>query len=423
MRFNRPVKGRIIANDFTNAVGGVIIPFLDEWLDQSIVAKKTRNAIGIYVKWALKNGSSFDILSCEQEVKNYEGWKGDIAWFDEPPPRDRYISTARGMVDSGGRIWLTLTPLKTPWIYDEIFKKHDGTKVFVVTMDMTDNLKRIDSSGRKLGALTQENIDEFESKLNSDEKLARMHGAFMHLIGRVYPSFDPRIHVIEPFKIKPNWPRYMCIDPHPRKPTAVLWLCVDEHDNHYVYDELSFAGDAVQMSHMINSNEAELIAHQRFIDPAMDKDNNLFGGMNFRKELAKYGIYCQRANNDFDLGYNRVLEALRPQYSALLKTEVPRLKIFNTCVKTIYEFEHYMWADRKHNPDENPLLERVNKRDDDFMDCLRYIYNSGPRYYDVSGNDDEEEVVYTGTYVKYPTKQTISVKESAYHTLVERQDE
>ena len=107
------VKGRIIAKDFQKGVGEVIIPFLDEWLDMSLVKKKYRNPIGVPVKWTLKNGNQFDILSHEQNTEQYEGWRGHVAWFDEPPPRDKYIATLRGLVDFGGRNWLTLTPLRS----------------------------------------------------------------------------------------------------------------------------------------------------------------------------------------------------------------------------------------------------------------------------------------------------------------------
>jgi len=407
---HKKVKGRIVASDYMQTVAGVIVPFLEEWLNMDMVERKLRNPIGVYTKWFMKNGNQFEILTHEQDTKSFEGWKGDIAWFDEPPPRDKYISTTRGLIDGHGRAWLTLTPLNQPWIYDDIYKANDNRNTFVVTMSMRDN-----------AVLSEDAIRQFELKLNDDEKLARMEGAFMHLTGRVYKQFKNEVHICEPFKIPAHWVRYMCVDPHPRKATAVVWLAVDDQENHYLYDELSFEGDAQQIAHMIHAQEGNLTAHQRFIDPAMDKDNQLFGGMNVRKELAKYGVYCQRANNDFDLGFNRICESLRPVYSQLLRKEVPRLRVFNTCTKTIYEFEHYMWSNYKRNPEEHGPKEKVKKVNDDFMDCLRYIYNAGPRFYDVMGKDEaDSEVVYSGTYAKYATKQTDSGR--GYYDLVERND-
>ena len=78
-----------------------------------------------------------------------------------------------------------------------------------------------------------------------------------------------------------------------------------------------------------------------------------------------------------------------------------------------------MWGDYKRNPEEYGLKEKVKKVHDDFMDCLRYIYNAGPRFYDVMGQDKDEEIIYKGEYAKYPTKQVTSP--GGYYDLVERQ--
>ena len=405
LRFDGPIKGRIGAQDFQKGVGEVIIPGLEEWLDMSLVAKKFRNPLGVPVKWTLKNGSVFDILTYEQSTEQYEGWRGHVAWFDEPPPRDKYIATLRGLVDFGGRNWLTLTPLTQPWIYDEIYAKADNKSISVVTTDIRDNPH-----------LTEKAIIEFESKLTEEEKEARLHGKFMHLSGIIYKEFDSMIHVCEPQVIKESWTRYFCIDPHPRTPTACLWLAVDPQGNHWVYDELWLKDmDLEQIAHCIHSQEGDLPPHFRFIDPAMDKDNELAGGFNVRKELTKYGIFCQRANNDPDLGRSRIRMALKPKYLHKLGTEAPQLRISWECTQTIYEFQHYIWGERKHGNEYFEKKDAVRKANDHFMDCLRYIYNFGPRFVEA---EKEEEVVWEGTYTKHPTKM-VKDTASTYHTLVE----
>lgn len=419
MQYHRSVKGRLIASDYGKAVREVIIPFFDEWLDDGLIEKVLRNPIGVPVKYFFKNGSTFDIVTHEQETKAFEGWKGDIAWFDEPPPRAKYIATMRGLIDHGGRIWITATPLSEPWMYDEIACNPDKDRVFVETMDIRDN---------KL--LSPEFIAAFEKSLTADERTARIHGQHLHLTGRVYKEFNDNTHVVPDFEIKAHWPRYMCIDPHPRKATAVLWLAVDEHDNYWVYDELKFEGSIDMMSNAIHAQEGELIPHQRFIDPAMDKDNELFGGMNVRKEFMKNGVYCQRANNDFNLGLSRIKQALRSEFVPLVRKTVPRLHVFQSCRNLIDEFQHYSWDDYKRNPEAHGVKEKVRKRDDDFLDCLRYIFNAGPRFYNVVENEDEGEVTYAGTYTKYPTKRAVDQPRHivagktgvSYKDLIERQD-
>jgi len=407
-RYAYPVKGRIVATDYQKGVGEVIIPFLEDWLDSSLVAKKIRQpATGIPTKWIMKNGSVFDILTYEQGVESFEGWKGHIAWFDEPPPRDKYIATLRGLVDYKGRAWLTLTPLTQPWIYDEIYAAADNKRITVVTTDIRDNPH-----------LSEDAIREFELNLTEEEKEARLHGRFLHLTGLVYKEFNPNIHIIEPPKIKPTWSRFMAIDPHERMPTAVLWLAVDNNDNHYIYDELWLKDmDIEQIAHAINVQEGEQKARVRLIDPHNDKDPGTFASMNIRKELMKYGIYCERANSDPQLGKSRIRAALKPRYSNLLKTEVPQLRVSRECSQTIYEFQHYIWDNFRRNKEEYELKEQVKKKSDHFMDCLRYIYNWGPRY--IVQEQEEEDVHYAGEYTKYPTKTPTA---GSYYALVEEGD-
>lgn len=404
-RWHGAIKGRIIARDYMKGVGEIITPFLDIWLDSSLIARRVKNHMGIPVKYFLKNGSVFDILTHEQDVEQFEGWMGHIAWFDEPPPRDKYIATLRGLVDFSGRHWLTLTPLTQPWIYDDIYTKADGKSIFVVTMDIRENTH-----------LAEEDIRQFEKTLTEEEKEARIHGKFLHLTGLVYKDFDPDMHVIDPPDVKKDWTRYFAIDPHDRKATACLWLAVDPKGNMYVYDELSLKDmDLAMMAEAIHAQEGELIPQIRLIDPHMDKDNAIAGGFNVRKELMKHGIFTERANSDPVLGKARIRQALKPQWSALLKRNVPTLFVSRYCRNTIYEFQHYIWDDYRRNKDEHDPKEQVKKKNDDMMDALRYIFNSDPRYIQI--DEEEPSVQYEGEYTKYPTKK---VRTGGYFDLVEK---
>ena len=405
-RYKLPIKARIIAKDFMKGVGEVISPFLEEWLDPSLIEKTQRNPMGIKIKYWLKNGSVFDILTHEQSTEQFEGWKGHVAWFDEPPPRDKYVATLRGLVDFSGRNWLTLTPLTQPWIYDDIYTKSDNKKIFVVTTDIRDNQH-----------LTEEAIKLFEGSLTQEEKEARIHGRFMHLTGLIYKEFVPDVHICEPPQIKKHWTRYMAVDPHERTPTAVLWIAVDPQERHWVYDELWLRDmDIEQIAYAIQAQEADLKADVRLIDPHADKDNVAAGGFNFRKELMRHGVFCQRANSDPMLGKARVRQVLTPRYSSIYKSNVPTLRVSRLCTQTIFEFQHYIWDEYKRNKEEYSAKETPKKKNDHFMDCLRYIYNFGPRF--IQPEEDEGEIVYAGEYTKHPTATRVP-SSSAYRELIE----
>jgi hypothetical protein len=55
---------------------------------------------------------------------------------------------------------------------------------------------------------------------------------------RVYPEFDPAIHVIADSEVPRHGCRYMSIDPHPRTPHAMLWVLIDRYSDWYVYRDL-----------------------------------------------------------------------------------------------------------------------------------------------------------------------------------------
>lgn len=402
-RYNGALIGRIVAKDFLKATGEVIVPFFEEWLDMSLVERAWKNPQGIKIKWKLKNGSVFDILTHEQSTEQFEGWRGHLAWFDEPPPRDKYVATLRGMVDFQGRHWLTLTPLTQPWIYDDIYTKQSDS-TFVVTMDIRDNHH-----------LTEAAIKEFESQLTEEEKEARLHGRFLHLSGLIYKEFMPDIHICAPVWPQKHWTKFMAIDPHERNPTAVLWLAVDEKDNHWIYDELWLANmDVKQIALAILAQEGENTARVKMIDPHADKENMPAGGFNFRKELMKYGVFTERANSDPLLGKSKIRQALTPRFSTVLHKEVPQLRVGRNCTQTIFEFQHYIWDDARRNKEEYDPREKAKKKNDHFMDCLRYIYNFGPRY--IPLEEEEEEIEYSGTYTKYPTHKP---SKGSYKSLIE----
>ncbi len=405
-RMPQPLKGRIICKDFQKGAGEVIVPSLNEWLDDSLIKKMYRNPIGIPVKYTLKNGSVFEILTHIQNTEQYEGWKGHIAWFDEPPPRDKYVATLRGLVDYKGKHWLTLTPLTQPWIYDDIYTKASrDDEIFVVTVDIRDN-----------PYLAEDAIKQFEASLTPDEREARLHGRFMHLSGLVYKEFNTNYHIVEPFTIKKNWTRYMCIDPHPRMPTACVWVAVDEHDNHWVYDELWLQDMNIeQISNAIHAQEGELTPLVRLIDPASDNDDRLAGGFNIRKEFMKYGIYCQKANNN-ELGRYKIKQSLTVKYNKMMGREAPQQHVMSNCQRTLYEYQHYIYEDRRSRKEEYNQKEKPKDKDNHMMDCLKYLYNHGLRY--MPTEEPDEEVVWEGEYTKHPTVK--STGGSSYYNQVER---
>lgn len=102
------------------------------------------------------------------------------------------------------------------------------------------------------------------------------------------------------------------------------------------------------------------------------------------------------------------------RFSPLTKLRAPQLRISRYCRQTIFEFQHYIWDEHRRNKEEFDPKDQPKKKNDHFMDCLRYIYNMQPRF--IPQEEEEEEIEYTGKYTKHPT---VSTGGSSYYKLVE----
>lgn len=192
----------------------------------------------------------------------------------------------------------------------------------------------------------------------------------------IYPEFDRNLHIVEPFNIPEDWSRWKAIDPGLRNPTAVLWAAVDKENSIYLYDEYYVAEKTIQehcKSIRNKENKQDVIS---LIDPA-SAGRNVVNKQSARDEFAKYGIFAKPADNDVEVGVNRVKQYLMRDEV----TEQPRLYFFSTLVNTIREITTYRWeeitdaqAEKKDSP-EKPV-----KRNDHLMDCLRYILMDNPHY-------------------------------------------
>src|SRR5258708_6207600 len=127
-RLSRPIKARIIGEDYTKW-GKVLEDKVLEWLPQELVVR-----IGRTLKRALESleirhvsgGTSYiDVMTHEQDDGVFESWTGDFAWFDEPPPYSKYVATMRGLMAQGGRAIFSMTLVKGAWIYDRFIIDKD----------------------------------------------------------------------------------------------------------------------------------------------------------------------------------------------------------------------------------------------------------------------------------------------------------
>lgn len=76
--------------------------------------------------------SKIGFKSCEAGREKFQGASLDFVWFDEEPPRDIYEECRMRILDKGGHVFGTMTPLKgLSWVYDEIYlNSHNSAEVW-----------------------------------------------------------------------------------------------------------------------------------------------------------------------------------------------------------------------------------------------------------------------------------------------------
>lgn len=361
-----PNKGRVIATDLQKGIGENIWEQYEKYCPWSEVAKIKRYPGGQISKIYYKNGSTVDFLSHEQKTEIFEGWIGHWAHFDEPPPRDKYIATMRGLIRYAGICWITMTPLTEPWIYDEIYTQGgvEASRPDVWTFDISDNKY-----------LTKEEVEDFASRLTPDEKEARLHGRFKHLSGLIYKVFAAETHCVQSFPIPKDWTRYVAMDYHPRTPCTILWIAIDPKERAYAYDELEIDKTIREISDGIKGKEGKDNIRVRFIDPLSATPDRITGRSAQREFLRPpNGLAFRSATKTWVIGKNAVNEYLK-----LDKEGQPGIVFFRDKVpKCISGFLHYQWdeyAGTREGEKETPRKKYAH-----FPDTTRYILVTRPNY-------------------------------------------
>lgn len=389
-RAKNPIKIRVCGEDLRNHIMGVLIPKFHQWMPKAELKEVRRNPQGVETLWMTRNGSTAEFMSYEQDSEKFEGWDGDFVWFDEPPTYAIYIACFRGLVDRGGKMIFTMTPLKEPWIKEKLWDKAKDKDSDIGGFVFT----TFDNIGY---GLTEKNVRAFEKELNEDEKTARLYGQFIHLSGRIYKEFNYTTHVIEAFKIPSNWPVYEAIDPHPRTPHAVLWVAVGPDGTKYVVDELFREGVISDIATYIKAKRTVNGYHVKstLIDPSACTPNPV-NGVNVQSEFAKNGVYTIKASKEMTAGISAVKEALE------LKFGKSSLYVFNNCKETIREFDYYVWDEyvgRNREKKEAPNSPR--DKDDHMMECLYRIILFRPKFRSRISKLDYEDIFHPNSTTGY----------------------
>ena len=331
LRWQPPIKIRVLAEDMT-ALEQVQLPKFRQYVAPEWVAAKKKNSFGIEAHWIFQNGSVIDFLTYQQASEMMEGWDGYVVLYDEPPPRTHYVANLRGLVDHSGISIFSMTPLKEPWIADEIVNKADPT-IWTIT-----------AASRENPHLKPGDIDSFEAALTPDEKETRMQGKFLHLQGLVFKDFKPAIHVVPCQEPPRDSTVYVAIDTHPRTEQALIFMWVDRRGNQFVCHEIFKHGTPEQVADwVIDFHKTVHPIEQAIIDPSSQGDTNR-GNSTFEvieDRLSTHGIPLDFGSKDLSSGIQLMQDAFKS------RNGVASLFIDPHCTRLIWELGRYVWKDWK----------------------------------------------------------------------------
>jgi len=178
----------------------------------------------------------------------------------------------------------------------------------------------------------------------------------------VLPQFKRKTHIVEWFEIPLRWLVDIAIDVHPRERQAVLFVATDPKNDRYICDEIWDYGDgtwvAEQLIRKINKHDYRV--NRIVIDPLSKGDSNN-PETTYEKIyniLARYGYHLEVASKDKDAGILEIKNHL------MGPNKKPSMFLFDSCVRTLYEIEGWMW-DKETN--------KAAKKDDHMMENLYRI--------------------------------------------------
>ena len=368
---NKPVNGWVVSRSSEvqrDVAQEKVLSYLNKnWIADIVMAqgKKEYPEGGIIDYILIKNVfgtvSKLGFKTCDQGREKFQGTSLDFVWFDEEPPEDIYIECKMRVLDKAGEIFGTMTPLKgLTWVYDTIYlNNNNDSEVWCEFMEWADN-----------PYLKEEEIKALSSTLAYDELEARRYGKFTGNGGLVYPTFDPNIHIIEPFDVPKEWYDNISIDPGLHNPLSCHFYACDYDGNVYVIAEhYEKEKDIIYHSERIKEIASRLNwkkGSNGMINALIDSASNqhtLNGNKSVAELFYDLGINVNtKINKDLFAGISRVRTYLKDANGNA------KLFIFSSCVNMIREIKGYYFGS----------FDAPIKKDDHAMDELRYYIMSRP---------------------------------------------
>jgi len=238
------------------------------------------------------------------------------------------------------------------------------------------------------GHLEHKDIENMIALYSEEEKQARVHGKFQHLVGLRFKRFSRNIHVIRPFEVsQKDFTVYHSLDPHPRTEDAGLWLAVDRKGTKFVCDELwlKCENGTQELATRVKEKNSLYRMERNTIDPSAAIEDQ-HSGKSLVSRLSDLGLTYIAATKARSQSDKRIEDALAfqqlPSQTEMIKA--PELYIFDTCDRLIWEMEHYRWAEWKgKSADDHGKKQKTLDKDDHAIECLGRLLFQEPQFYEM----------------------------------------
>jgi len=232
------------------------------------------------------------------------------------------------------------------------------------------------------GILDIDQVKEMEEATPFDERKARRYGYFAFLAGKIFKEFRselsegmewmhvfPHDEVFHPSNIHVlDWTTYTGIDTHPVKDFFALAAKVDTRDRIYIFNEF-IETDSYKMAARLRSNYKKWGGKPRrnMIEPqAVQGKKGSENKKSIQDQFQQYGIRTEQWQKHDTPRINEIRKCLAFDG----KYNGPRLLISDKCQKLIWQLNHWCY-DKKS---------KIQKENDDLIDCLGGIVCAKPKY-------------------------------------------
>lgn len=245
------------------------------------------------------------------------------------------------------------------------------------------NYKAVEATTYDNFNLPSDYLDQFDGL--PDAWIQRfVMGSHEVFVGQIFTDWDEDVHVIQPFRIPSDWPRWHCIDPGMRHEGAHSWVAQDYLGNVYYYRELLssdqpiswWANEMMRMEAEDDFGGPHEIISRRLIGPEANQRAQT-DGKSVVDLYNEYGIYPENSDRSPAARISKITANLRPSADHRNPftgtAPAPKLYVFSTCSKLIEYLPQYRWKPQRINYAEEDLPETPRKKDDHNIDNLGHI--------------------------------------------------